>query len=83
MSPEQRGPFVCPECGGTTPAVVAMVSTSPAAGPEDPWSHVLQIIECEQCRREIPAHLAERWENQSIEAAQREWREVFCRHRRR
>ena len=30
-----------------------------------------------RCWRHVPAHLAERWDNRSIEDAQREWRTVY------
>lgn len=52
-----------------------MVSPSPNA--DDPWSDVLEIIECGDCHESIPADLAERWDNQPIEDARREWREVY------
>ncbi|EEF59028.1 hypothetical protein, partial [Pedosphaera parvula] len=57
------------------PGEYASVSTVP--GEDDPWSHILQRIDCRQCRSTIPAHLAERWNNLTIEAAQKEWREIY------
>jgi hypothetical protein len=57
-----------------------MVSTRP--DPRDPWSHVLQVIECGECHEGIPAHLAERWDNQSPEEARREWHDVYRRRSR-
>ena len=75
MTDNVRNPFVCPGCGGSNPGGIAMVSPSPNA--DDPWSDVLEIIECGDCHESIPAHLAERWDNQPIEDARREWREVY------
>ena len=38
---------------------------------------MVQIITCKQCHREIPAHLGERWDNISIEDAQKEWKKEY------
>ena len=70
--------FICPECGSTESKYEQHVSRDPLV-PKDknPWSSVLQIITCKQCHREIPAHLGERWDNISIEDAQKEWKKEY------
>lgn len=77
----ERGDFVCPECGSRRVAGIALVQ--PAGSATDPWSPVLQTARCASCRREIPAHLAERWGGISVEEAGREWREVYRGRRKR
>jgi hypothetical protein len=72
--------FICPECGGTEIRDIAMVSTDPR--PEDPWSSVLQIYSCAKCKRKIPAHIGERWNNISLEEARAEWRGIYRRRKR-
>ena len=67
--------FVCPNCGGCVPGDIANISR---VGPtDDPWSRVLQTIDCALCRHTIPAHLGERWNNRPIEDARKEWLEVY------
>ena len=70
--------FICPECRSTESKYEQYVSRDPPV-PKDknPWSSVLQIITCKQCHREIPAHLGERWNNISIEDAQKEWKKEY------
>ena len=70
--------FICPNCGSTESTDEQYISKD-APDPKDtnPWSSVLQIITCKQCRREIPAHLGERWNNISIEDAQKEWKKEY------
>jgi hypothetical protein len=41
------------------------------------WSGVLGAALCAQCHSCIPDHLAERWNDMSLEEAQREWREEY------
>ena len=72
---EERGVFICPECGSTEACGFTMVEG--ALLPDDPWSWVLQIAHCANCSREIPAHLGDRRGGISIEEAQREWRSVY------
>lgn len=67
--------FICPECGGTEPCGISHISTE--YNPGDPWSRVLQTISCSQCGYDIPAHLAERWDDMTMEEAQREWKSVY------
>ncbi len=57
------------------PGVAMMVS--PVFNPDDQASHVLEWMSCEECGSIIPAHIAERWENQSIDDARKEWQEIY------
>ena len=41
--------------------------------PDDPWSNILQQLECAKCENFIPAHLGERWNNITIQDAKDEW----------
>ena len=72
--------FICPECGSREVSVMAMIQ--PVPNETDPWSSVLQTMRCASCRREIPTHLAERWEGISVKEARKEWREVYRGRRR-
>ena len=67
--------FLCPECGSVEAGMELMVQTIPDE--KDPWSSVLQIIECARCSFSIPAHLGERWNDRTAEAASEEWRRVY------
>ena len=68
--------FICPECGSKKAGMQSMVSRpTPTRGNEDPWASILQDIECLSCKKIIPAHLAERWDDISIEEAKKEWRD--------
>ena len=71
--------FICPECGSKEARMQAMVSRPTPTGKknEDPWASVLQEIECASCKMIIPAHLGDRWNNMSVEAAQKEWKELY------
>jgi hypothetical protein len=67
--------FICPECGSREPGDSVFISTVPNGN--DPWSSVLRTIECNQCHSTIPAHLAERWDDLTLEAAQKQWQEIY------
>ena len=70
--------FICPECGSKEDRIQMMVSKlPPKKSDRDPWGSVLQQMECNSCKNIIPAHLGERWDNMSIEAAQKEWKEIY------
>ena len=69
--------FQCPECGSIKIKSQLYVSTVP--DPDDPWSSVLQQLECEGCNSYIPAHLGERWNNISYEDAKKEWIKIYKR----
>ena len=74
---EEKGAFICPECGSTNAGGDVLISTD--YDPEEPWSEILRTITCGGCGREIPAHLGERWNGRSVEEARKEWREVYRR----
>ena len=67
--------FICPECNSKDYKSTIYVSTIP--DPNDPWSSVLQQIECAKCLKYIPAHIGERWNNISIEEAKNEWKSIY------
>jgi len=67
--------FICPECGSRRALDAWFVDGPLIEG--DAWSGVLQMLRCEQCRSIIPAHLAEHWDDVSVEQAQKEWREIY------
>ena len=67
--------FICPECGSRRALDAWFVDGPLIEG--DAWSGVLQMLRCEQCRSIIPAHLAELWDDLSVEQAQKEWREIY------
>ena len=71
--------FICPECGSKKAGMQSMVSRPTPTGEknEDPWASILQDIECLSCKKIIPAHLAELWDDISIEEAKKEWRELY------
>ena len=63
--------FICPNCSSTKYKSHLYVSTMP--DPDDPWSNILQQLECAKCENFIPAHLGERWNNITIQDAKDEW----------
>jgi hypothetical protein len=72
--------FICPNCGSTEAEFMTMVSSIPDG--EDPWSSVLQVLTCAKCKRKIPAHLGERWNDRTVEEARSEWSETYRRRKR-
>ena len=71
----EQGCFLCPECVGNTPDMAMQVS--PAFDSDDPVSGILEWISCAECGAVIPAHIAERWDNLSIDEARKAWREIY------
>jgi hypothetical protein len=67
--------FICPECGSFESAETINLTTPPE--PESSWSDVMTRILCAKCKREIPVHLAERWDGMPPEQAQQQWQEVY------
>ena len=59
--------FICPECGSQDEPNELFIS----------WDSVLQQMECISCNMVIPAHLGERWNNITIEQAQKEWKAIY------
>ena len=43
----------------------------------DPWDSVLNQMECVSCHMIIPAHLGERWDDLSLEQAQKQWKDLY------
>ena len=72
------GGFICPECGSKDAKEGMMISKSQPTGKNfDPWAVVLQQSECASCKMIIPDHLGDRWDNMSIEEAQKEWKKDY------
>ena len=72
------GGFICPECGSKDAKEGMMISKSQPTGKNfDPWAVVLQQSECASCKMIIPDHLGDRWDNMSIEEAQKEWKKNY------
>ena len=69
--------FLCPECGSKDGGLETLIDKVMNEKSKDPWVSVLQEIECSSCGSVIPAHLAERWDNRSIEDAKKEWKEKY------
>jgi hypothetical protein len=70
-----EGAFLCPECGSTESREELFVETEP--DDNNPWAAVLHIIECARCGFMIPAHLGERWNGRTVDAAREEWQRVY------
>ena len=73
------GGFICPECGSKEAGEHMMASKEPLTekNKKDPWASILQQTECASCKNIIPDHLGDRWDNMSIEEAQKEWKEIY------
>ena len=70
--------FICPECGSKESGEEIFVSKEPSPiKSKNPWTKVLQQVECNDCKMIIPAHLAERWDNLTIEQAKDEWVKLY------
>ncbi|MCI5053572.1 MAG: hypothetical protein MRY23_01965 [Pelagibacteraceae bacterium] len=69
--------FLCPECGSKDGGLETLLNKEMNEESKDPWDSVLEQIECSVCGSVIPAHLAERWDNLSIEDAKKEWKEKY------
>ena len=74
--------FICPECNSKEePAERILVSKdSPSdstSKKSDPWDSVLNQMECVSCHMIIPAHLGERWDDLSLEQAQKQWKDLY------
>jgi len=70
---ENINDFICPNCNSKDILDQKFVSID-KPNSEDPWSSVTQIIKCANCKKNIPAHLGERWNNISIEQAKEEFK---------
>lgn len=68
--------FICPNCNSKEILEEKFVSIAPSQS-KDPWASVSQIIKCAGCKKNIPAHLGERWDNISIEQAKEEFKKYI------
>ena len=72
------GGFICPECGSKDAYTGLCISKPQPTGKNfDPWQVVTQQSECASCKMAIPDHLGYRWNNMSIEKAQKEWKKIY------
>ena len=69
--------YICPECGSKDRGLETLLDKEMNEKSKDPWDSVLQQIECSSCGSVIPLHLAELWDNLSIEDAKKEWKEKY------
>ena len=71
--------FKCPECGAKEYVSKLCVSTdwSVIGKASNPWSYVLQQLQCANCDEYIPSHLGERWDDISYRQAKNEWLEKY------
>ena len=75
---DQIKEFICPECGSKESGEEIFMSKEPLFGKsKNPWASVMQQVECNDCKMIIPTHLAERWDNLSIEQAKDEWVKLY------
>ena len=65
--------FICQNCNSKEILDQKFVSIEKPKY-DDPWSSVTQIIKCANCKKNIPAHLGERWDNISIHQAKEEYK---------
>ena len=68
--------FICPNCNSKEILEEKFISIAPSQS-KDPWTGVSQIIKCARCKKNIPAHLGERWDNISIEQAKVEFKKYI------
>ena len=71
--------FKCPECGSTEVGSHLYVSPDPSSyrNADDPWSNVLQQIQCGDCNNYIPSHLGERWNRILYKKAVNKWKKKY------
>ena len=73
--PPARNDFVCPACGARQPRPEP--EHVRPLNSEGPWGGLVPSLRCPACGRDVPQHLAERWNGLSIEEAAAEWRHVY------
>ena len=70
--------FICPECGcKESGEEILMSKEPPSTKSKNPWASVMQQVECNDCKKIIPSHLAERWDNLTVEQAKDEWVKLY------
>ena len=67
----------CPECGSKKSTSQMRLSPSDNMDPKYPWSAVLKVIVCADCKSKVPAHLWEMWDKQTVASAKAEWKKKF------
>ncbi len=68
--------FICPNCNSKE-ILEQMFLSIEAPNNSDPWSSISQVIKCEGCKKTIPAHLGERWDEITFEEAKKEYLEKY------
>ena len=73
--------FICPECNSKEEPEELFTSKGPpsdlSSKKSDPWDSVLQQMECVSCHMIIPAYLGQRWNDLSLEQAQKQWKDLY------
>ena len=69
------GQFLCPECAGVEELLQMMVRWQQRT--ENPWTHFARVSVCVRCRRSIPTHIAEWWDNRTIVEARATWCRLY------
>ena len=70
--------FICPECGcKESGEEILMSKEPPSTKSKNPWASVMQQVECNDCKMIIPTHLAERWDNFTVDQAKDEWVKLY------
>mgnify|MGYP002527202953 CR=1 FL=1 len=72
MEHSENTNFLCPNCGSKNKTEF-VIHLSPDLGP-DPWSFVMEVLQCADCGEGIPTHLAELWNDMTASAAKEEWK---------
>jgi len=68
--------FICPSCLSDKILAEKFISIG-LPNNNDPWSSITQIIQCGNCKKKIPAHLGERWNNLTLESAKEELKKYY------
>ena len=68
--------FICPSCLSDKILTEKFISIG-LPNNNDPWSSITQIIQCGNCKKNIPAHLGERWNNLTLESAKEELKKYY------
>ncbi|WP_440675491.1 hypothetical protein [Candidatus Pelagibacter sp. HIMB1593] len=68
--------FICPSCLSYKILTEKFISIG-LPNNNDPWSSITQIIQCGNCKKNIPAHLGERWNNLTLESAREELKKYY------
>ena len=68
--------FICPNCLSEEILTEKFVSIELPKS-NDPWSSISQIIQCRDCKKKIPAHLGERWNDITLKHAKEEFKKYY------